>query len=107
MIPIILSFSISVSVFSIVLCLLSLKTIKDIKNSEAMLKSDYPNITDYLRTIYFVNNINGEYKIQNQGECIELLWYKDITNDCKIEFDMFFNNRDESLIDYKIRLIEL
>ena len=103
MIPIILSFSISVSVsiFSIVLC------IKDINNSEAMLKSDYPIITDYLRTIYFVNNINGEYKIQNQGECIELLWYKDITNDCKIEFDMFFNNRDESLIDYKIRLIEL
>lgn len=103
MIPIIISFSISVSVsvFSIVLC------IKDIKNSEARLKSDYPIITDYLRTIYFVNNINGEYKIQNQGECIELLWYKDITNDCKIEFDMFFNNRDESLIDYKIRLIEL
>ena len=107
MIPIILSFSISVSVPSLLLCLLSLKTITHIQNSEAMLKSDSPIITDYLRTIYFVNNINGEYKIHNQGECIELLWYKDITNNCKIEFDMFFNNRDESLIDYKIRLIEL
>ena len=76
------------------------------RNVEAKLNAEHALSTDYFTTIYFINNIKGEYQIQNQGECMEILWYIDIADDSRIEFDMIFNS-DDSLKDYQIRKVEL
>lgn len=95
-----------VLVVAITSCVVSHNSVKKMKKAELRLKAEHALSTDYFTTLYFINNIKWEYQIQKQGECMKILWYIDIADDIRIEFDMIFNS-DESLKDYQIRKVEL